>query len=246
MIDLNAFCNDGFALIPGVIGHEVVELLIGEIESLRAANADHSYAGMRNLLTQSPAVRQLASCPELRNLVESILGVQAFATRALLFDKSETANWWVGWHQDRFITVREKLDVPGFHGFWRKAGVLHVIPPVDVLAGMLTMRVHLDDSPADNGPLQVMSGSHRWGLLSPEGLAGREQWGLLSDESETLREPNAPVVTCSMDRGGVLLMRPLLLHASQKATRPVHRRVIHLEYAACDLPGGLEWNDRCY
>jgi hypothetical protein len=46
-------------------------------------------------------------------------------------------------------------------------------------------------------------------------------------------------------RGGVLLMRPLLLHASQKATRPARRRVIHLEYAACDLPSGLDWNERC-
>ena len=37
------------------------------------------------------------------------------------------------------------------------------------------------------------------------------------------------------------IMRPLLLHASASGTGPGRRRVIHLEYAAEDLPGGLEW-----
>jgi hypothetical protein len=36
-------------------------------------------------------------------------------------------------------------------------------------------------------------------------------------------------------------MRPLLLHASSPAADPRHRRVIHLEFAAEPLPGGLEW-----
>ena len=36
-------------------------------------------------------------------------------------------------------------------------------------------------------------------------------------------------------------MRPLLLHASASGTAPGHRRVVHLEYAAEPLPGGLEW-----
>lgn len=36
-------------------------------------------------------------------------------------------------------------------------------------------------------------------------------------------------------------MRPLILHASGSAQAPAHRRVIHLEFAAAALPGGLEW-----
>jgi len=38
-------------------------------------------------------------------------------------------------------------------------------------------------------------------------------------------------------------MRPLLLHASSAAAAPARRRVIHLEYAASALPGGLEWGE---
>jgi len=223
------FAAEGFSVVPTVLGSSDVDAIQQDVESLRGNSK--SYAGLRNLLSRSDLVRQMAMGRELRNLVEPILGPNAFCTRALLFDKSPEANWWVGWHQDEFITVREKIEVPGFHGFWKKEGVLHVIPPHEVLAGMLTVRVHLDDSTAENGALQVVPGSHLWGKLESEEL--------------TQRCKSLEVVTCEVPRGGVLLMRPLLLHGSQKATRPARRRVIHLEYAAHDLPGGLEWNERC-
>jgi hypothetical protein len=45
-------------------------------------------------------------------------------------------------------------------------------------------------------------------------------------------------------RGGALLMRPLLLHASSACVVPKPRRVIHLEFVAEHLPDGLEWFDR--
>ncbi len=45
----------------------------------------------------------------------------------------------------------------------------------------------------------------------------------------------------SVLEGGLVVMRPLLLHASSPAKSPAHRRVIHVEYAATDLSGGLEW-----
>jgi hypothetical protein len=44
-----------------------------------------------------------------------------------------------------------------------------------------------------------------------------------------------------LPRGGVLLMRPLLLHASSASQVPRHRRVLHIEWAAQELPGGLQW-----
>jgi len=39
-------------------------------------------------------------------------------------------------------------------------------------------------------------------------------------------------------------MCPLTLHASGPSASANHRRVIHIEYAAADLPVGLEWNNR--
>jgi ectoine hydroxylase-related dioxygenase (phytanoyl-CoA dioxygenase family) len=92
---------------------------------------------------------------------------------------------------------------------------------------MLTLRVHLDDSDAARGPLRVVPGSHAEGRLDAEAT---RRW---------LRraEPRA----CLVPRGGVLAMRPLLLHASSPADTPGRRRVVHLEYAADPLPGGVEW-----
>ena len=48
-------------------------------------------------------------------------------------------------------------------------------------------------------------------------------------------------VDCLVPAGGAVMMRPLILHASAAATGDGHRRVIHIEYAAEELPGGLEW-----
>ena len=95
---------------------------------------------------------------------------------------------------------------------------------------MITLRLHLDHCGENNGPLQVIPGSHRHGRLNEETIA-------------ELCASNAPKI-CSLPAGGVLVMRPLLLHASSPASSPSHRRVLHLEFAAKPLPHGLEWHQR--
>jgi hypothetical protein len=73
----------------------------------------------------------------------------------------------------------------------------------------------------------VIPRSHRQGRLAPEDIR---------------RACNGSAgVTCTADAGGVLLMHPLLLHASSAAVRPARRRVIHVEFAGVGLPGGLRW-----
>ncbi len=182
---------------------------------------------MRNLLALVPAVRALADSPGVRGLVEPVLGDGARPVRGLLFDKTPGANWKVAWHQDLSIAVRARIDVPGFGPWSTKAGVPHVQPPVEILRNMLTVRLHLDDCGADNGPLKVLPGSHAAGVLSAPEV---EAWRARADP-----------VACHVSAGGAVLMRPLLLHASSSAAVARHRRVIHLEFAAGPLPGGLEW-----
>jgi ectoine hydroxylase-related dioxygenase (phytanoyl-CoA dioxygenase family) len=104
-----------------------------------------------------------------------------------------------------------------------------VQPPPSVMAKMLAIRLHLDESHEGNGPLRVIPGSHNAGFLSAEGIS-------------TWRERLS--VVCAVPRGGAILMRPLLVHASSSSSKPEARRVIHLEFAADDLPDGLEWHDR--
>ena len=49
---------------------------------------------------------------------------------------------------------------------------------------------------------------------------------------------------CNVQAGGVMLMSPLLLHASNRTTNNRKRRVIHLEFSNAELPDELNWSER--
>lgn len=215
--------HSSFAVMECVLDESALTDLI---HSIASAVGPGGYA-RRNLLDAIPEVRTLAAAKEIRAIVEPVLGPNAFPVKGILFDKTPEANWKVAWHQDTMITVRERIETPGFGPWSIKNGVHHVQPPSEVLDGILTVRVHLDDCGPENGPLRIIPKSHVNGVLEAEAI---DLW----------RQTRPPVV-CTVPRGGVLLMRPLILHASSAATVPSHRRVIHLEYAADRLPNGLQW-----
>jgi ectoine hydroxylase-related dioxygenase (phytanoyl-CoA dioxygenase family) len=231
MNGLNDFTQNGFAIVPNVLAAEAIEVLqtaLAQVHRNEAVKqrAGHAF-GIRRLLEVVPVVRTFAESAALQSLIAPLIGKQARVVRGIFFDKSSVANWKVPWHQDVAIAVREKKEVAGFTAWSSKAGVMHVQPPVEILASIVTVRLHLDDTDETNGPLRVIPGSHQHGLLSDEMI---QQW-----------KTRQTAVTCCVPRGGALLMRPLLLHASSVATQPTHRRVLHLEYSAMDLPQGLAW-----
>jgi ectoine hydroxylase-related dioxygenase (phytanoyl-CoA dioxygenase family) len=178
---------------------------------------------LHGVLGAHPALRVL------NDIARTLAGAPARAVRAALFDKSSASNWLVAWHQDLSIAVRTREELAGFRNWSLKQGVWHVQPPWTVLENMLTLRLHLDDCGVDNGPLQVLPGSHQWGRLDEPRIAAFLMAG----------EP----VTCSARAGDVLALRPGLLHASGKAKTPSRRRVLHVEYATQELPRPLCWRD---
>jgi ectoine hydroxylase-related dioxygenase (phytanoyl-CoA dioxygenase family) len=125
--------------------------------------------------------------------------------------------------------VTERRDVPEFIAWGQKAGVWQVQPPANILSRMVAVRVHLDECGPDNGPLRVIPGSHRHGWLDDH----IDEW-----------KRNVPEVVCCAPTGGIVVICPLTLHASSKARLPAHRRVIHIEFANEELPGGLQWNQK--
>jgi ectoine hydroxylase-related dioxygenase (phytanoyl-CoA dioxygenase family) len=219
--------QQGFAIMPAVLLPETVDKLIEEIDDAFKNRASHSNHAMRHLLEVVPAVRHVCEDATVRALVESVLGTSACVAMSIFFDKTPDANWKVAWHQDLTIAVRQKIEVACFTAWSVKDGVAHVQPPIEVLERMLTLRLHLDDCGPANGPLQVISASHKSGRLTARQIS---EW----------REQQ-PAEICSVTRGGALLMRPLLLHSSSTATEPKHRRVVHLEFAAGPLRNGLQW-----
>jgi len=151
-------------------------------------------------------------------LAEEILGVGTIPFRATLFDKSPTSNWLVVWHQDTALPLLKRRDVPGWGPWSIKDGVNYAHAPAAALDQVLALRLHLDDSSAENGPLRVLPATHTLGVL---------------DDNE-LHELSTRIagVDCLVPRGGIIAMRPLVVHASSKSQSKAPRRVLHIEYAA--------------
>lgn len=222
--------RDGFGIARASVTVQQIAALIAALgvefdaDSLRRRG---EVFAVRNLLDASESVRALALSPPMLGLAAKILGEKAVPVRGILFDKTPNANWKVPWHQDVTIAVDRKIEADGYGPWSMKAGVLHVQPPASVLEQMISLRLHLDDCDERNGALKVVPGSHRYGRL-PEADASRSG-------------QDGPVAVCDAKAGDILLMRPLLLHASSPAVSPGHRRVIHIDYAAVELPAGLAW-----
>ena len=192
-------------------------------------------AALADLPSGVPGLR-LAGIPQLTRLLEAggavgrvaarNAGVGAKPVRALLFDKSTTANWALGWHQDRTIAVEARREIAGFGPWTIKRGMPHVAPPFALLAAMTTLRIHLDDVPADNAPLLIAPGSHR-GLVREHDIDGEVA--------------ARGTCACLAVAGDIWAYATPILHASEAAARPARRRVLQVDYATGDLPGGLCW-----
>lgn len=204
-------------LSPGLTGEELL--------ALRHEFPPDS-PNRRNLFLFSPLVENLVRKGSFTAAARQILGPDAFAVRAIFFNKIEKVNWHVPWHQDISIPIKERVEVPGFSAFNMKEGVLHANAPAAVLEQLLILRLHLDPATAANGAMQLIPGSHAHGRLSdpPEGHALPVQPEIMAGE--------------------ILRLRPLLFHASAHSRSDTPRRVVHIEYAAQELPGGLEWATR--
>ncbi|MEM1212122.1 MAG: phytanoyl-CoA dioxygenase family protein [Planctomycetota bacterium] len=222
-----------FDTIPDAIDPALIDRITTEVESHLASHPPQrrrDRAGLRDLFETCPTTRDLLAEPGIIQPVTDALGPNASAVRVLYFDKQPDTNWHVGWHQDLTIAVDQQADAPGFGPFSTKANVTHCKAPASLLENMLAVRVHLDDCGPDNGPLQCLPGSHTLSILDPSDIMPAVHAGT----------PH----TCVFSQAGLVLMRPLCLHASSPATTPHHRRVIHFEFAADPLPHELNWHQR--
>jgi hypothetical protein len=213
--------TEGFTLIPRVLTPSEIQHWITTLGPVTSA-------GRRGLLSH-PAVAKFARSTHILDLLRPHLPADPIPVRAIYFDKSPESNWLVAWHQDLTIAVQEKHEVPDFGPWSIKDGIPHVQPPVECLAQMLTLRLHLDDADETNGALRVLPRTHKLGRLSTSQILQQRD--------------HTPEHLCTCKAGDALLMRPLLLHASSRATIPSHRRILHIEYAAFDLPSTLQWNE---
>ena len=212
--------NAGYSIHPHVFARAD---MISLVDALERAEVVRTRAGARHVL-RLPVVCELAADRRLIDLASEFVGPAAAPFRATLFDKSAAANWLVAWHQDTALPLRNRVDDPAWGPWSTKAGVLYAHAPAWALETVVALRISLDDSTATNGPLRVLPGSHRSGVLSNQEIA-------------RLAAEIRPV-DCVAPSGGVVAMRPLTLHASSKSADDRPRRVLHIEYAASIELGG--------
>lgn len=219
----------GFTVIDNIF-------TVGEISAIAAEIAKADASGpafrktkdlfaIRRFLKEIPSVRGLIFTEKLNDVIHSLFGTGYFVVKSIYFDKPGQSNWFVAWHQDLTISVDKKLPVQGFGPWTVKHSQFAVQPPLEILEHIFTIRIHLDDTDENNGALKVIPGSHLKGVYRPETI----DW-----EKES-------IITCNVHKGGIMIMRPLLLHASDRAINNNNRRVIHIEFANSCLPENLQW-----
>ncbi|QDU21432.1 phytanoyl-CoA dioxygenase family protein [Urbifossiella limnaea] len=232
---MTTLAADGFVLLPAVFDAAAVADVRAACDTALSRHAGDpailadptgAVSGARDLFRLWPGAAELARAPALRDALIAALGAGAGVVRGLYFDKPPGHGWALPWHKDYTVAVRAHGPLGRFRKPTTKAGIPHLEAPTELLSRMLTARVHLDDMTDENGPLRVVPGSHRFDRTAAD-------------------EPRPPVVV-HCRAGDVLLMRPLLTHASGHADAATarHRRIVHLECApAGALEDGYEWRE---
>ena len=226
---------NGFTIIDAIYSENEIEKLIYLIENkLKNQNEKSTFRKSEDLF----AIRQFhKEIPEtlpfifnqkLKDIMQSTFGKGYFITKSIYFDKPEKSNWFVAYHQDLTISVDKKTVAENFENWTTKQNQFAVQPPITILENNFTIRIHLDKTTKENGALKVINNSHSKGIFRVENLD-------FKNEKETI---------CEVDKGGIMIMKPLLFHASNKTTNDKRRRVIHIEFSSQELPNGLEWSEK--
>lgn len=226
------YTDNGYHIIENVYSLEEVERIIKIID--KASKDKNTFQSKSDLY----AIRQVfKEIPELFTsifnanfiyIVQHFLGQNYFVVKSIYFDKPPLSNWHVLYHQDLTISVNPKKELDGFAPWTVKKDQFAVQPPLPILENINTIRIHLDDTDSNNGALNIIPTSHKLGIVTDRDIA-------LKGKRE---------ISCSIRAGGIMLMKPLLFHNSNKTRNEKRRRIIHIEFSSIELPTELSWAER--
>jgi len=228
----NEISDKGFTIINQVFSEKEINQIIDVIDSIDTSKEtfrkSEDLFAIRQFLKEVPESRQLIFNDNIKKVINEIFGDNYFVVKSIYFDKPEKSNWYVSYHQDLTISVDKKLDLKGFGPWTTKQNQFAVQPPIEYLKNIFTIRIHLDDTDENNGALKVVPNSHSKEIYRPETI----DWNVETEE------------ICSVNKGGIMIMKPLILHGSNRTVNNKKRRVIHIEFSNLELPKELEWSER--
>lgn len=224
--------ENGFTTVNTVYTEQEIKQILLTIDQADKANATFRKStdifAIRQFLKEIPETTNLIFNDNLKKVVNQLFGNNYFVVKSIYFDKPETSNWYVSYHQDLTISVDKKVEIENFGPWTTKQNQFAVQPPIDIMENIFTIRIHLDDTDENNGALRVIPKSHLKKIYRPETI----DW---TKEEET---------TCAVSKGGIMIMKPLILHSSNRTTNNKRRRVIHIEFSNQELPIELKWAER--
>jgi hypothetical protein len=222
----------GFCIVPDVFTWEEIDAIAAVIEGCDQTQPNfrktNGLFAIRQFLKTVPGILPLVFNEAVKRLTAEVFGSDFFVVKSIYFDKPEGSNWFVPLHQDLTISVSEKFDLPGYGPWTVKQDQFAVRLPMAILENIFTLRIHLDDTDEYNGALRIIEGSHLRGIY----------------RSETADRELANETVCRVPRGGAMIMKPLLLHASGRTVDNRKRRVVHIEFSNQELTGALKWAEK--
>lgn len=223
--------QNGFTVIDDVFTvaetDAILQIIAAADTSGPAFRKTDDLFAIRQVLQVIPEIYPVVFTPRFKALIASMIGGDYFVIKSIYFDKPAASNWFVAWHQDLTISVDRKSEIERFRHWTVKQGQFAVQPPQEILDNNCTIRIHLDDTDENNGALRIIPGSHLRGVVRMEELS-----------------EGAMDVSCAVRKGGIMLMKPLLMHSSGRTVDERARRVLHIEFGRDELPEGLNWSEK--
>lgn len=224
--------DNGFSVISNIFSEEEIKSISEVIHTIDTSKEtfrkSEDLFAIRQFLKEIPEVKDLVFNENIKKLIKEIFEDRYFVVKSIYFDKPEKSNWYVAYHQDLTISVDKKTELQGFGPWTTKQNQFAVQPPLEILENIYTIRIHLDDTDEYNGALKVIPTSHGKGIYRPETI----DWNV---ETEHI---------CKVSKGGVMIMKPLTLHGSNRTTNGKKRRVIHIEFSDRELPAEIQWSEK--
>ncbi|EDM44718.1 hypothetical protein SCB49_14140 [unidentified eubacterium SCB49] len=221
--------QNGYAVLPNFYSETEIENILDCIDNTEqngeAFLKTKDLFAIRQLLINIPELEPLVFNSKLLSLISNLFKNNCYLTKGIYFDKTSQSNWFVPYHQDLSISVDQKIELDNYNNWTFKKGQYGVQPPLKILQDTITIRIHLDTTTKENGAIKVIPKSHTKGIIR----TNSEDWCTQNEH------------ICEVPKGGVMLMKPLTLHASNRTTNGEKRRVIHLEFNKHLLNAPLKW-----
>lgn len=189
---------------------------LAELQHCFKENSSSQHSGLRQVEQLYPVVKALPASDSIHIVLDQYLGESAFFLRGILFNKRPQRNWPVSWHQDLALVCSDPQQFPQIKTWREKSGLYHHQGHRLALESMLTLRILIDSARHDNGCLQLIPKSHKQGILT-------------ESQIQQIKNQNGALY-CEAMAGDILVMNPLIVHASARLQSPQQRRILHLEF----------------